>query len=85
MNLKSQTLQDGSLGGIGYLNDDSFIVERIVQFPTYQQQSPRTWTKPCVLILNQKCGENSEEQQNISHGMKSLISSHSSPGLCILV
>lgn len=35
MNLKSQTLQDGSLGGIGYLNDDSFIVEKIVQFPMY--------------------------------------------------
>lgn len=35
MNLKSQTLQDGSLGGVGYLNDDSFIVKRIVQFPMY--------------------------------------------------
>lgn len=35
MNLKSQTLQDGDLGGVGYLNDDSFIEERIVQFPIY--------------------------------------------------
>lgn len=35
MNLKSQTLQDGDLGGVGHLNDDSFIVEGIVQLPMY--------------------------------------------------
>lgn len=34
MNLKSQTLQDGDLGGVGYIND-SFIVERVVQLPMY--------------------------------------------------
>lgn len=35
MNLKSQTLQDGDLAVVGYINDDSFVIERIVQLPMY--------------------------------------------------